>query len=60
VPQYFRPTPTHPPTEGLPAPLAELLGPDERRALLARARALGAAERFPEDSTGMRYPWPLV
>ena len=46
--------------EGLPGPLAELLGPEERAALLARARALGAAERFPEDATGMRYPWPLV
>jgi len=46
--------------EGLPGPLAELLGPEERGALLGRARALGGAERFPEDSTGMRYPWPLV
>ena len=45
---------------GLPGPLAELLGPEERGALLARARALGAAERFPEDSSGLRYPWPLV
>ena len=46
--------------EGLPGPLIELLGPAERAALLARARALGTAECFPEDSTGMRYPWPLV
>ena len=46
--------------QGLPEPLAELLGPEERAALLARARALGAAEQFPEDATGMRYPWPLV
>ncbi len=46
--------------EGLPGPLAELIGPDERSALLARARALGAAERFPADLTGMLYPWPLV
>jgi hypothetical protein len=44
----------------LPASLAELLAPEEGTALLGRARALGAAERFPEDSTGMRYPWPLV
>jgi uncharacterized repeat protein (TIGR03843 family) len=46
--------------EGLPEPLAELLGPEERNALLARSRALGTAECFPQDSTGMRYPWPLV
>ena len=46
--------------EGLPGPLAELIGPEERSALLARARALGAAERFPVDPTGMQYPWPLV
>ena len=46
--------------EGLPGSLIELLGPGERGALLARARALSAAERFPQDSTGMRYPWPLV
>jgi uncharacterized repeat protein (TIGR03843 family) len=46
--------------EGLPGPLAELLGPEERGALLVRARALGAAQRFPQDSSGMRYPWPLV
>jgi uncharacterized repeat protein (TIGR03843 family) len=46
--------------DGLPAALAELLAPEERSALLGRARALSAAERFPQDSTGMRYPWPLV
>jgi uncharacterized repeat protein (TIGR03843 family) len=44
----------------LPEGFARLLGPEERGALVARARALGAAERFPEDATGMRYPWPLV
>jgi uncharacterized repeat protein (TIGR03843 family) len=44
----------------LPAPLAELLPLEERAALVRRARALGDAERFPEDPTGMRYPWPLV
>jgi uncharacterized repeat protein (TIGR03843 family) len=46
--------------QGLPGSLAGLLASEERSALLVRARALGAAERFPEDSTGMRYPWPLV
>jgi uncharacterized repeat protein (TIGR03843 family) len=46
--------------EGLPGPLGELLDPEERAALLRRARALSVARRFPEDPTGMRYPWPLV
>jgi uncharacterized repeat protein (TIGR03843 family) len=46
--------------QGLPGSLGNLLAPEERAALLVRARALGAAQRFPEDSTGMRYPWPLV
>ena len=45
---------------GLPEPLAELLHAEERTALVRRARAIGDAERFPEDPTGMRYPWPLV
>lgn len=44
---------------GLPADLAGLLTADERRALLARARALLDAPRFPADP-GHRYPWPLV
>jgi uncharacterized repeat protein (TIGR03843 family) len=46
--------------EGLPPALAELLDAEERRALLERARALGAARRFPDDPTGLQYPWPLV
>jgi uncharacterized repeat protein (TIGR03843 family) len=46
--------------QALPGPLAELLPAAERAALIRRARALGDAERFPEDPTGMRYPWPLV
>jgi uncharacterized repeat protein (TIGR03843 family) len=44
----------------LPAGLRELLLAEERRALLRRAEAVAAARRFPEDATGMRYPWPLV
>jgi uncharacterized repeat protein (TIGR03843 family) len=44
----------------LPKPVAEFLIPAERHALRARARALVDAGRFPEDSTGYRYPWPLV
>ncbi len=45
---------------GLPDALCELLDPFEREALLARARALVDAGRFPIDETGRRYPWPLV
>lgn len=46
--------------QDLPEGLARLLAAEERAALIARARALGAADQFPEDATGMRYPWPLV
>ena len=45
---------------GLPAPLAALLAPDERQALLVRVQALADYARFPEDRSGHRYPWPLV
>jgi len=45
---------------GLPAPLAELLEPTEQEALLGRGRALARRTRFPKDTGGMRYPWPLV
>jgi len=45
---------------GIPAPLAALLLPAERRALLGRARRLLDRGRFPTDSAGHRYPWPLV
>ncbi|CAN5577314.1 SCO1664 family protein [soil metagenome] len=46
--------------QGLPKPLASLLDPFERDALLTRAGALLRARRFPTDPTGRRYPWPLV
>jgi excinuclease ABC subunit A len=46
--------------DGLPDDLAMLLDVFERDALLGRARALIAAEHFPIDETGRRYPWPLV
>jgi hypothetical protein len=39
--------------------LGELLDATEQDALLARARALARAARFPPDA-GYRYPWPLV
>jgi uncharacterized repeat protein (TIGR03843 family) len=45
---------------GLPDPLARLLAPAEREALLARAGAIVAQGRFPVDDGGHRYPWPLV
>ncbi|MGH7264686.1 MAG: SCO1664 family protein [Candidatus Rokuibacteriota bacterium] len=45
---------------GLPDPLARLLAPAERDALLARAGAVLAKGRFPVAHGGHRYPWPLV
>jgi len=45
---------------GLPRAVTDLLAPEERRALTARARALLADGHFPGDETGSRYPWPLV
>ena len=44
----------------LPEPLAELLDPFERDAVRTRARAVIAEGCFPVDTTGRRYPWPLV
>src|SRR5882672_8861644 len=44
----------------LPKALAALLDPDEQKALRARAGALANAECFPVDTSGHRYPWPLV
>ena len=45
---------------GLPAPVAELLDPEEGAALLARTRALVEDGRFPADESGYGYPWPPV
>ncbi|MBI2494072.1 MAG: SCO1664 family protein [Candidatus Rokubacteria bacterium] len=47
-------------TAGPPEPLAELLAPEEPKALLARARAVVKAGEFPAEAGGHRYPWPLV
>jgi uncharacterized repeat protein (TIGR03843 family) len=44
----------------LPAALAEFIEPDEGRVLLRRARGLVKAGRFPTDTIGRGYPWPLV
>jgi uncharacterized repeat protein (TIGR03843 family) len=44
----------------LPDALGRLLDAAECQALLRRARALVRAGKFPVDSGGRRYPWPLV
>ena len=44
----------------LPPALVEVLAPEECQALVKRARALVKAGKFPADSGGRRYPWPLV
>ena len=46
--------------DGLPTPVAVLLGTFERDAVLTRARALLRDGELPIDETGRRYPWPLV
>jgi len=45
---------------GLPPALAALLDPAEQAALRARGRAILKEERFPIDTAGHRYPWPLI
>jgi len=44
----------------VPRAVGDLLDAAERKALLARARGVLKAARFPVDTTGRRYPWPLV
>ena len=44
----------------LPRGLDALIAAEEREALLARARAIVAEGVFPIDTSGYRYPWPLV
>ncbi len=46
--------------DGPPPALVPLLDTFELDALLARARAILADPSFPVDTTGHRYPWPLV
>jgi uncharacterized repeat protein (TIGR03843 family) len=46
--------------EGPPPALEGLLDDDECGALVARARRVTAKPKFPVDTTGHRYPWPLV
>jgi uncharacterized repeat protein (TIGR03843 family) len=45
---------------GVPDSLTTLLSKAECSALLARARAVTREGCFPMDSSGRRYPWPLV
>ena len=45
---------------GIPPAVADLLEPDERDALSRRISAVIAEGCFPVDSSGYRYPWPLV
>ena len=53
-----------PPIERLatsvPLELAALLDDDEVTALRRRARFVARERVFPVDSTGRRYPWPMV
>jgi uncharacterized repeat protein (TIGR03843 family) len=44
----------------LPVALRELIAPDECAVLLKRTRALLKIGRFPSDTIGRGYPWPLV
>ncbi|MDG2907098.1 MAG: SCO1664 family protein [Acidimicrobiales bacterium] len=46
--------------DGLSEPLATLLDPFERDAVLTRAAALGQDGVLPFDPTGRRIPWPLL
>jgi uncharacterized repeat protein (TIGR03843 family) len=46
--------------EQVPGELADLLHWREADALQERIRQLLAAPRFPQDPTGMRFPWPLI
>jgi uncharacterized repeat protein (TIGR03843 family) len=45
---------------GLPPTVAQYLDPFERDAVITRARALVREGRFPVDTSGRRYPWPLI
>ena len=45
---------------GVPPSLATLIDAAEQDALMARARAVAQARRFPRDEDGRRYPWPLI
>jgi uncharacterized repeat protein (TIGR03843 family) len=46
--------------QGGPDTLAGLIDSGERAALVHRAEAVAASGDFPIDTSGRRYPWPLV
>ncbi|MCY1159435.1 MAG: hypothetical protein MOP51_2460 [Citricoccus sp.] len=46
--------------EEVPGELADLLHWREADALQARVRQLLTTPRFPQDPSGMRFPWPLI
>lgn len=46
--------------EAVPEEVAELLHPVEVRALRQRVATLLAIGEYPMDTSGMRFPWPLV
>jgi uncharacterized repeat protein (TIGR03843 family) len=46
--------------DGLPESVTDLLDDDEIEAVGRRAEMLRSGGGFPVDSTGHRYPWPLV
>ena len=45
---------------GVPADVAELLDASEVEAIEGRAAMLVRGRKYPIDTTGRRYPWPLV
>ena len=45
---------------GVPLEIAALLSDDEVEAVRERASWIVDHPRFPVDSSGRRYPWPLV
>jgi uncharacterized repeat protein (TIGR03843 family) len=46
--------------DGVPDSVSTRLDPDEVDAMLARCRAIVASGCFPHDTSGRRWPWPLV
>lgn len=46
--------------DGLPEGLRDLIDDAEQAALLKRVRMVGRMDAFPADTTGRRYPWPVI
>ncbi len=60
IPEEVRADLRHLVDRGLATTISELLEPGEGAAILKRAKAVAAADCFPSDQSGHRYPWPLV